>query len=304
MAVRGPPFNAVGRVGTSRVCLGRTELKVRRYGGVGINDILMASDEVMDVPTVPAGGSDEPLLGRFVFVNESVAPALDHLSLPAELPDDEPRKTLSWPQKVLQGVGALMAISMALVLHHWQDAVDRVGPPNVSIDLTLRSARQMAPVPVQSNSAPLVRSGPELANEALSQPRRSTPAPRKAVRLPVQPVLVEGAPSSIRASQSEALRAWRPSVVDPQDTYTGSGAVFDPRFARSLNLAAPARSTAIDARAELPNLHGEQQVIVGDRCFTVTKLDDQAMRGMASWTRGLCQSPSAKANKITLGKLP
>ncbi|MDN3639008.1 hypothetical protein QWY82_09335 [Simiduia curdlanivorans] len=113
---------------------------------------------------------------------------------------------------------------------------------------------------------------------------------------------------SISQSKAEALQAWSETYGDREASqsgrHQGSGTVFDSALNTRLSDIAPGRLVSGAAANTLADVNGVQEVVLGDQCFHVSKLDDQAMRGMGVWTRGHCTAPDAYQEKIKIGVLP
>ncbi|BFM10876.1 hypothetical protein R50072_10290 [Simiduia litorea] len=114
---------------------------------------------------------------------------------------------------------------------------------------------------------------------------------------------------SIAESKAAVLQAWSDTYVGQEVTqpgpHQGQGTVFDAAFNNRLSQIEPGRVAPTAAVGTLlADVNGVQEVVIGDKCFQVSKLDDQAMRGMGVWTRGLCAPPGANEQKIKIGVLP
>ena len=110
---------------------------------------------------------------------------------------------------------------------------------------------------------------------------------------------------SVLASKAEVLEAWSSaranSGSDELGDYPSQSPVFDGAMRARLSRIAPGRLSRMAESSSLADVNGVQEVVIGDSCFHVTKLDDQAMRGMGVWTRGSCSLPHE--DKIKIGVL-
>lgn len=114
-------------------------------------------------------------------------------------------------------------------------------------------------------------------------------------------VLVQSRRRSLAASRAAAMADWQPALPDPGPTAAGKR-VFNPALAARLDQIAAPVTRGTEALALGPDAFGRQAVIIGDRCFQVQKLDDQALRGMAAWEPVDCR-PGQRGPGIRLGKL-
>lgn len=104
---------------------------------------------------------------------------------------------------------------------------------------------------------------------------------------------------NIWQSKEQLLGEWSPEVG--QSVGIGES-VFDPQLARRIQTA-PVGKATMDSVPLGPDAFGRQAVVIGDQCFRVQKLDDQAMRGLGMWEPVDCH-PSRPQNGIQLKKLP
>ncbi|MBB3169065.1 hypothetical protein FHS30_002273 [Simiduia aestuariiviva] len=112
------------------------------------------------------------------------------------------------------------------------------------------------------------------------------------------PQAVTTPPRSLRQSRDRILSEWQASeATEPQNRR-----VFNPQFAEKLRNAPPPKAP-VEPIELSPDAFGRQAVVLGDKCFRVSKLDDQAMRGMATWEPVSCHPGRRPANEIRLGKL-
>lgn len=132
-------------------------------------------------------------------------------------------------------------------------------------------------------------------------PPAAVPAKSAGRTRPEPQTILRPKPRSLAESRAEAMAEWQSTLAESGPTAAGKK-VFNPALAARLDqIAAPViRST--EAFALAPDAFGRQAVIIGDRCFQVEKLDDQALRGMAAWEPVSCQ-PGGQAPSIQLRKL-
>jgi hypothetical protein len=120
---------------------------------------------------------------------------------------------------------------------------------------------------------------------------------------------------SLAASRAQVLAEWTQAqaqereqeqgrVMPSGEGDSGGATVFNPELSRRLQQI-PSRTPGATEVAHLaPDAFGRQAVVLGDKCFMVQKLDDQAMRGMASWEPVDCRPGRRPVGEIRLEKLP
>ena len=115
---------------------------------------------------------------------------------------------------------------------------------------------------------------------------------------------------SLTDSRALVMAEWTHAQAQEQGRATTSGegggngaTVFNPGLSRRLEQI-PSRTPVPTEAAHLaPDAFGRQAVMMGDKCFMVQKLDDQAMRGMASWEPVDCRPGRRSSGEIRLEKL-
>lgn len=200
---------------------------------------------------------------------------------------------------LLHGLGALIMLVVLLLVPIYRPLP---GPTNVlslslqGIEVRPNDPREQSPVenmpaeplPVAIKPDTLATSDTGSAKPVSDSPMRTTP--------------------SISQSKVAVLQAWSDNrsgqEMSISGQYQGQGTVFDSGLKERLSHIAPGRVALGAAASTLADVNGTQEVVLGDRCFHVAKLDDQAMRGMGVWTRGHCTAPGANKEKIKLGVLP
>ncbi|UTA48904.1 hypothetical protein L1F30_04995 [Simiduia sp. 21SJ11W-1] len=129
-----------------------------------------------------------------------------------------------------------------------------------------------------------------------------TPAPAPvAAAAPAQAVreaLVPRPRFNLADSKARALSGWVPQTSAPA---TQPSPVFDAALSARIQ-AAPRGRAPLDAVPLAPDAFGRQAVVIGDKCFRVQKLDDQALRGMASWEPVACAPKRRSSPVIDLSK--
>lgn len=206
-------------------------------------------------------------------------------------------KPLSFMSRLFFVAGALIVFGVViLALWLWPKVDEK--KPKLVFQLALQSQSVIQPKMLEAVSPPIP------STPVVEQPEpietQTTPSP-----VATRPEPAARSTVSLLSAKEALLQNWQmpEAGLSPEESFH-RGTVVDLNLARKLAQIEPGRLVQHGQINAMADVNGLQEVIIGDHCFQVSKLDDQAMRGMGAWTRGLCHTSDSKRNKIEIRVLP